>query len=467
MMYNGPRRSRGRAAVAAVVMAAAIVSCTDLVRAPLAPQDALAKGGGGTGVPSVASASPSYGYQGDVARQVSVTGSGFAAGAVAAWERNGAPDLKVTVLSTQFVSSTQLTATITIAADADIALYDVSVENPDRKKGIGTSLFEITTAEVLGTLGRSSYVTDMNDAGAIAGYCTGNAGCTGAFVYEDGPGMVALGSGQAWGTDPLGSMVLGRDGSLRAMAWVKQPGGSYVAELLPSPGGVVSNASSGARDGTGSLIVGGWDQIKLSKNNTPNRPVVWTRVGNAWSAPVFYAHPGTASSITDLNGSGQAVGRWDGQYGVAWENATTYTTLDGIPLSINDAGNVVVGERNGLPVFWVRNATTLAWIGTGVALPSISGTSCGPYALTAEDVNDFGIIVGTSCNGSCRQATVWRLDMSGATPVLVGGAQGLPGLGAAGSDKSGAVAVSRNAPYIVAGGAAPNGQNLVVRWVLP
>ena len=88
-------------------------------------------------------------------------------------------------------------------------------------------------------------------------------------------------------------------------------------------------------------------------------------------------------------------------------------------------------------------------------------------ALTAEDVNDFGIIVGTSCNGSSRQATVWRLDMSGATPVLVGGAQGLPGLGAAGGDKSGAVAVSRNAPYIVAGGAAPNGQNLVVRWVLP
>ena len=56
-------------------------------------------------------------------------------------------------------------------------------------------------------------------------------------------------------------------------------------------------------------------------------------------------------------------------------------TLDGIPSSINDAGNVVVGERNGLPVFWVRNATTLAWIGTGVALPSISGTSCGPYGV--------------------------------------------------------------------------------------
>jgi hypothetical protein len=64
-------------------------------------------------------------------------------------------------------------------------------------------------------------------------------------------------------------------------------------------------------------------------------------------------------------------------------------------------------------------------------------------------------------------ATVWRLDMSGATPVLSGGATALPGLGVKGLDKSGAVAVSTMAPYFVAGRSGPNGPDLVVRWVLP
>lgn len=40
-------------------------------------------------------------------------------------------------------------------------------------------------------------------------------------------------------------------------------------------------------------------------------------------------------------------------------------------------------------------------------------------------------------------------------------------LGSKSTEKSSAVAVSRSAPYVVAGGAVPNGQNLVVRWVLP
>jgi hypothetical protein len=413
----------------------------------------------------VSATAPSFGHQGDVAQQVTISGSGFTAGALAAWERNGVPDPKVTVLSTQYVSSTQVIATITIAPDADISLYDVSVTNPDRKKGIGTAMYEVTTAEVIGTLGGDSFVNDVSDQGSIAGYCIGSAPCTGSFVFESGFGLVDLGAWQAWGIDPLGTTVLGRNGGSFPAAWVQQAAGSYVEESLPSVYNVGGNASSAARTSSGTLIVGGWVVQQLSKNNRVNRPTVWTRVGSSWSGPVIYAYPGAKAAIDDINGNGQAIGRWDAGNGVVWENATTYATLNGIPEAINGAGTVVVGVSSGQPVYWVRNAVTQAWNATGITLPHISGSSCS--GVTARDVNDDGVIVGSSCNGSSRQATVWRLDMSGATPVLVGGATGLPGLGVKGGDKSSAVGVSSTAPYHVAGGAAPNGVNLVVRWIVP
>jgi hypothetical protein len=456
----GFMRSRAGVAVVAVVMA---IGCADGPQAVLVPGEALlAKGGGGGGGPSVSATTPSYGHQGDLGEQVTITGSGFAVGAVAAWERNGVPDPRITVLSTQFISSTQLVATINIAPDAEISLYDVSVTNTDRKKGIGTAMFEVTTAELIGTLGTGSMPYDVSDDGSIAGYCTG---CTGAFVYESGFGLVDLGAWQAWANDPLGTMVFGRDAESFPVAWVRLGPGSYVAEALPILSYVGGNASTAARNASGTLIAAGWVGVQVSKNNRVQRPAVWTRVGSSWSNPVIYAYPGTKAAIYDINGNGQAVGRWDASKGVVWDSPTSYATLNGIPDAINGAGTVVVGSANGQPVYWVRNPSTQAWNSTGIPLPHVSGSSCS--APIARDVNDGGIIVGSSCNQSARVATVWRLDMSGATPVLSGGATGLPGLGVKGSDKSGAVAVSTTAPFFVAGRAAPSGQDLVVRWVLP
>ncbi len=459
-MSNGLGFIRSRARLAALVVAVA-VGCTDGPQAVLAPRDALLAKGGGASGPSVSATSPSFGHQGDVAQQVTITGSGFAAGALAAWERNGVPDPRITVLSTQYVSSSQVIATITIAPDAEISLYDVSVMNTDRKKGIGTALYEVTTAELIGTLGTESFPYDVSDDGSIAGYCNG---CTGAFVFESGFGLVDLGEGQAWANDPLGTMVFGRNAGSFPVAWVRQGAGSYVEEALPILSYVGGNASTAARTSSGTLLAGGWVGVQLSKNNRVQRPAIWTRVGTSWSGPVTYSYPGTTGVFYDINGNGQGIGR-SGTTGVVWDNATTYTTLNGIPDAINAAGSVVVGSANDEPVYWVRNPSTQAWNPTGIPLPNISGSTC-KYP-TARDVNDDGVIVGRSCNGSSLVATVWRLDMSGATPVLSGGATSLPGLGGNGSDKSAALAVSTTAPYYVAGRATPNGQGLVVRWVLP
>src|SRR5205085_12058366 len=45
-----------------------------------------------------------------------------------------------------------------------------------------------------------------------------------------------------------------------------------------------------------------------------NRPVLWYRTGNAWSAPIVLAMPAgaTAASLYDVNHLGQAVGPIDG-----------------------------------------------------------------------------------------------------------------------------------------------------------
>jgi uncharacterized membrane protein len=160
-----------------------------------------------------------------------------------------------------------------------------------------------------------------------------------------------------------------------------------------------------------------------------------------------------SGAVRDVNGKGQAVGRIDNSdRGAAWDDATTVTALDGIASGINPAGTLAVGIRGGLavgqPVYWYRAATG-AWNPTGVTLPTLGGSCAGE----ARGVNDAGVIVGKSCDSFNKsQATVWRLDLTGPTPVLVAGPQRLPSLGKGSTIAEGSAAkVTSTAPYVIAG----------------
>src|SRR3954471_18543312 len=86
----------------------------------LAPTDArLGKAASG---PTVTAAAPSS-APADTTLDVAITGSGFANGAAATMQLNGASDPRVKTNSTRFISSTQLSANVTIARDAIQALY--------------------------------------------------------------------------------------------------------------------------------------------------------------------------------------------------------------------------------------------------------------------------------------------------------------------------------------------------------
>src|SRR5438067_2227616 len=93
----------------------------------------------------VDSASPSAAPQGTINLNVVITGNGFKKGAVAQWFVTGTTNPGgVTVNSTTFKGSTQVTANITVASDAVISGFDIVVRNADGRTGKGTDRFAVT-----------------------------------------------------------------------------------------------------------------------------------------------------------------------------------------------------------------------------------------------------------------------------------------------------------------------------------
>ena len=167
-----------RSRLGALVIVLLIAACGEPDSGGLAGPDFAAHGKG----PSVTATSPASGREGDVGLVVAVLGSGYVAGAQAAWERNGVPDPKITVQSTVFISSTELQATISIAPDADIALYDVSV-TVNGKNGIGTELFTVTSSTVDPA---ASWLLPLSGAGLGVQSDGAFADGSGNSVYADG-----------------------------------------------------------------------------------------------------------------------------------------------------------------------------------------------------------------------------------------------------------------------------------------
>jgi uncharacterized delta-60 repeat protein len=92
----------------------------------------------------VTSAVPNNAAQGTVNLDVVVKGNGFKKGAKAQWFVTGTTNPGgVTVNSTAFNNSGQVTANITVASDAVTASFDIVVKNSDGRTGKGTELFAV------------------------------------------------------------------------------------------------------------------------------------------------------------------------------------------------------------------------------------------------------------------------------------------------------------------------------------
>jgi len=110
----------------------------------------------------VTAADPAASEQGTINLNVKVTGKGFKNGAKAKWFVTGTTDTGgVTVNSTTFVSSSEVTANITVADAATIANFDIQVTNSDGRGGKGTELFAVT-AKGQGQTSCGSDVTNLS-----------------------------------------------------------------------------------------------------------------------------------------------------------------------------------------------------------------------------------------------------------------------------------------------------------------
>lgn len=454
LMKTNGRRVLGISAVAL------LAACT--TDSPTATQlrfkPALGKSPGGN--VSVNSATPNYGHQGD-ALAVHVYGSGFANGAKATWVLAG-DSTQVVTISTTFVSSSELIANVQVSSTATLSLYDIVVANKDGKKGVGAELFAVTTATPLGTgtLGDDATVLGMNDLGYVVGY----AGPP--FVF-DGSKMISLGSGQAWGIDPSGDVVVGRDSVnsklAGAVTWTRTAPGVYGSRVfLPMPANAIGGiARKVARQANGDLLAVGSIGYQITKQQRDFKPVVWRRTASGWQLPLQLSMPGSTGSVMDVNGRGQMVGFGtlpDGSgVQLIGDDPTTYTIpTAALVTAINEAGTIVTGIASaGAAAFWYRDPSTGRWNVNPVLLaPGPTGCS------KAEDVNDAGIIVGWGC--------VWRLDLS-VSPPIPGSPSILPGLGQPGTGQRNGQprAISNVAPYIVAGEAQTTPKRLAVKWLLP
>lgn len=430
-----------------LVIGLAIASCTAgsdgatalVFRGP----ELSAKPGAG---PAVTSVDPPYGEQGEVFKRVRILGSGFGANPLVAWERDGVPDPKITVHEAVTVSSTEIQATISIAPDATLDLYDIAVTVAG-KKGIGTESFEVTQAEPIGTFGGNALANVANDRGQVVGYSQDASGVVRAFVWPGAGAMVDLGAGNAYDVDDSGTTIVGYVGNQSAATW-SWNGTSWASALLPvDAGAVASRALAVASDTSGmALIIAGVVEV-AQKRQRLVWPRLWRHVGASWArdtlrVPAPYVDVVGVNTVT---ASGAVLGNArtaSTTQPVYWDASGTPTLLPkegSMAYGMNRGATIAVGQSDNQAAYW------LATEGVGGAR-----TWSGPFFLPggcshAIAVDDAGNIAGHGC--------MWRPPYGEVTS--------LGGLGDPGSGSH----VGGMAPNgLVVGGAGLDGRRIATVW---
>ena len=363
---------RGALLLTLVLTAAACAGENETPSGPKAP-GATESGRAVSTSLTVSAATPSYGHRGESGKAVTITGSGFVAGAVVTWERNGIADANIVVQSAQVVSATRIDAVITISESADLAFYDIAVTNADRKKGVGTEQFEVTTAISIGSLGGNAEINATNDqiVGPRAAGWAVQGGSQYAFYWPDANGNIAtLGFGNANAISQDGRTIGGINGGY-GVIWT-EVGGSWTKTVLPvSAQAVGGRVQAIVSDENGAaIIIGGAEQVKAAKGNGVNsRPRLWHYDGAGWQMQSLSLPADLTAVVWGVNASGQSTGGT----GYYWDPDGTFTRLPGtgaLARAISVDGTIVVGAgppvKNGgetVAAYWKRSGDIVGGYG--------------------------------------------------------------------------------------------------------
>lgn len=447
-LRTSARVARSRLVVASA--AALLVGCVaDSLTTPRVPDGGAPAFARATAGPSVSSTLPRSGDKGQTL-DVHVYGSGFSAGAIATWALHGAADpSKVRTNSTTVVSSTELIANITIASDATIDYWDVQVALAGGKTGIGTELFEVTTAMPVGP----GVAYGVNDLGDIAG-AFGSSGSTPshAFVVSgENSSFSDLGWQTARAISQEGLTAVGGIGTgvgqPIAAVWTRAAGAAWplAGTRLPDPTGMTfTNGLANA------VVTLSAENVTLIAGilTTPSTPAYWESTDGTWTSParllpIPAGYVATNNSALAMAANGDIAGQLNDPSGnsvaVVWRRvAGGYGVPDVLPrpsgygvsrlFSISPdgtilGGNVRVSSRGKdvlAPAFWTRDANGVY---TVRLLPTLTGAD-GGLGIAVYGVTVVGgqvRAVGTSpspTNGTYLHAVCWTWTVGGSDFVV-------------------------------------------------
>jgi hypothetical protein len=430
-----------------------VAACSDptsTVRATPSVEAATAKTGAVTSV-TVTATAPSQGPT-DTTLDVTVTGSGFDAGATATFPLNGVDDPRVHVNSTRYVSSSQVVANVTIAADAPTVKYDVAVLNAAGKKGIGSELFTVVLrAEALGG---GNYAYAVNSSGDVVGQGTTLGPCGANYLpihwKADGTQQfLPTGThcaGTAWSINKSGLISGQLFGPPGTALWIPQADGSYVLQDLgPTPEGTLAR-NSGALNDAGEIL--GWYN---------NAQIYWRTPTTGWTHMIAPTGALECAFTRGINSRGEIAGRCDDGKAL---DAFYWADHSAIPVrlprpagstapvfaeEINDSG-VIIGYISSNPyraLRWTPSAPS--------TYPTVEYLPDGGKGSLAFGIANDGTVAGELTGGSGRPV-LWQ--PSGGYTLLT-----YAGNGSAGTAYGVAV---RDAGSLVVAGFQTNGR--AVRW---
>jgi uncharacterized delta-60 repeat protein len=366
---------------------------------------------------SVSAADPNTGEQGTLNLSVLIKGKGFKNGAKAKWFKTGTTDpAGVNVKSTQYVSSTQLIATIDIADAAALSLFDIQVQNADGRTGKGTGLFSVVAKRI-------DPCTLSDPEPSLSSYTSGLPGLPGYFDATFG----SNGTGKVIGPRHFQVGTLGYGPSLAiqnvsGQARIVVVGSSQnVCVSNSQPIGVVARyLLDGALDpafGSGGVATTGSVRIRSVAIQPDSKIVV---VGSApysktSSLPTVVRFNVDGSPDTTFGTSGVVTLTIPGKSA----SGTLYTVAVQSDGKIVAAGSAVPSSGYGYMVRLYPNGT----------VDTSFKAYAGPFAMfSTVRIQRFGsgderVVIAGAAHDSYGQltATVWRFTSSGAPDTSFGG----------------------------------------------